>query len=1593
MERVAYIAIVFCFYPIYVQGAGKIVVDPNPALIYNGAAPGTAVLSVKAYDTDTNQSLSNVALTNSEDSNYFKLIPEKTPTAWRLQVKQTIDKPVGYQFMFSVYGYLQQEPQDRRILINVTQENMYAPSFEQTEYEFLALRNGMDYNLTDIGYVKAIDLDTELYNRQFHYYIDHAEDNFVVDLETGLIEMTENLPPDIDNVTFHVTAFDGGSPQRINRTTVVVKITDLPPPDVFCMSVMENVARICWKDPTNGSYVMKYELSFQMDDNNATTDTVRVDGFQDETCSVVHGIQLSKNYTFTVSVHNGLQVSPKSLQRKVTIESKGTYGKCKQFSNCSIWEPCENEGECLVNRDLSYTCNCTEGWGGVNCTGRDLCTEAMCLNGGTCNFAGDLNFTCECPDTHYGNYCQHFNACASTPCFNGALCITDNDNFTCICEDNYVGELCDVRDPCTPSPCSIGNCTALNSVSYECTCPRGYIGHDCQKEDVCVLYRPCNQGECRLVENSEIPFECTCNVGYRGTQCDRLDMCTVTQVQGMTLCKNNGVCKYKEVSSYQCICEGGFWGGECQNYDPCFDKPCVTGVCHNTSSVDYFCECQNGHYGKYCEHYDTCYPKPCQSNSSVCYNTSDTEYYCVCPEERYGKNCEKIDGCKIEECHNDAVCRNVSDIGDIECLCFDGFTGKYCEYYDACLLYPCQNGATCTNSSVDFDCACPVGFRGKTCDTHDPCGSSPCWNNGVCFPGDFDVTSYWCMCQRSFYGTNCENAFFCQIDHDCQNGGTCTILEGQVAYNVTLSTTGVTGDPLEARVANRATCVCLRGYTGDRCEKLSPCVNSPCGEGHCEQRGEGHVCKCPDKTERINCDEAYCEEDRTFYDNTGWYIWPRTKSGDTAHVFCEHGTLSNFTLGYAERSCGVNFDGTTFWEKADTSECMPLQQTDVSRNLRDLASRTRDASGLSPEQIADITDILEEYFFFSFENTDIAKEITMVVGNLLDANETVIIESNSRNHSSDRLLWLLDEYSSKVKTTEDIVIETENINLHIANHTNPDTSFSYQPLLEENDQISVGGVSLKLPAEAFQTFSVQETPRIRLMTFRSSSFFIPEDAPPPEVVIKQWVVSVVVQDRKLTNLSSPVEYIIKNIKDGVNHSCAFWDVENRTWSDAGLLTVERGPNYTKCYSYHLTSFAILLDPSPDHRLDVGHEQILTYISYIGCGISIIGLILTLLTYSLFRCLNREKSGKILMNLCSSMLLLNIVFFMGSETSLSVSGDVMCKVVAILLHYFLLSTLTWMLVEAINMYQALITVFTKYSGFFMLKRCIFAWGTPAIIVIATAAVNIDNYKTTTELCFLSQGNPLAFYIALLGPACFILLINFAVFIMVSRVILRPKFKGHVGKSSSSDSLNPAQIRGAFTVMTLLGVTWVFGPLAINEAKLVVNYVFTVLNSLQGFLIFVFRCCFNPEVRMAWLLLIKTGKLKRRKGPATAYTSDSTSSKSESKLNGSFADNMKSNMYNSLGKPRNVLNNDKNLDTKSTNIHSKTSKDLHGYFDGVHRHRGTDRRNGHSGSYPHIGRNGHRENNGNNGVTTIYKGSYNGVRTLSGFVSDRDEFTRL
>jgi len=54
-----------------------------------------------------------------------------------------------------------------------------------------------------------------------------------------------------------------------------------------------------------------------------------------------------------------------------------------------------------------------------------------------------------------------------------------------------------------------------------------------------------------------------------------------------------------------------------------------------------------------------------------------------------------------------------------------------------------------------------------------------------------------------------------------------------------------------------------------------------------------------------------------------------------------------------------------------------------------------------------------------------------------------------------------------------------------------------------------------------------------------------------------------------------------------------------------------------CQAYHLTAFSVLLDPINEPLVGV-HAEILSIITYVGLVLSSVALLLTILTYSIFR---------------------------------------------------------------------------------------------------------------------------------------------------------------------------------------------------------------------------------------------------------------------------------------------------------------------------------------------------------------------------------------
>nr|KAG5695717.1 hypothetical protein BaRGS_004462 [Batillaria attramentaria] len=243
----------------------------------------------------------------------------------------------------------------------------------------------------------------------------------------------------------------------------------------------------------------------------------------------------------------------------------------------------------------------------------------------------------------------------------------------------------------------------------------------------------------------------------------------------------------------------------------------------------------------------------------------------------------------------------------------------------------------------------------------------------------------------------------------------------------------------------------------------------------------------------------------------------------------------------------------------------------------------------------------------------------------------------------------------------------------------------------------------------------------------------------------------------------------------------------------------------------------------------------------------------------------NTSSKILVSLCVALALSDLVFVVGMQ-DYTLKHPAACKAVSMLLHFCLLSSMCWMLMEAFYMYLSFVHVFRTSFTHIILKFSCFAWGVPVLIVAITAGVSTaDSYSPLDSgICWLTGT---AFYAAFVGPVCLILLLNLVSFVLVLRVIL-----GLTDKQETSQAAQ--KLRRAIGVVVLLGLTWVFGLLSIEDtSQIVFNYLFAIFNSLQGLFIFLFYCVFNKNTRAIWQRCFRTCVTSRPAGDVFLFSEDS------------------------------------------------------------------------------------------------------------------------
>uniref|UniRef100_A0A9J7Y2X9 Adhesion G-protein coupled receptor G2-like n=1 Tax=Cyprinus carpio carpio TaxID=630221 RepID=A0A9J7Y2X9_CYPCA len=330
---------------------------------------------------------------------------------------------------------------------------------------------------------------------------------------------------------------------------------------------------------------------------------------------------------------------------------------------------------------------------------------------------------------------------------------------------------------------------------------------------------------------------------------------------------------------------------------------------------------------------------------------------------------------------------------------------------------------------------------------------------------------------------------------------------------------------------------------------------------------------------------------------------------------------------------------------------------------------------------------------------------------------------------------------------------------------------------------------------------------------------------------------------EISHLTNNIDIFIKKDNTVDNHaSCVSWDEKGElNWTTFGCET-KIEDNIIRCSCSHLTFFSVLMNPYPPDRKDTApRQESLTFISSIGCGMSIFFLADALFIHFLLRKAKSNQATKILMNMFVALCLLN-ASFLSNESVANTGDNTACVFIALLLHYSMLASFTWFFIQALHMYLWLIRQNVSITNY-MKKITVLGWVCPAPIV--AVIVSLGGYKavilnTTSEkirrMCWISN-----FYIHYIVNISFYALVLIFI-IIVTRIVQTRNMRSTEDKRKTFRK----QLMMVLSLFLLFGLTWSVVFFSYGPMLITLYYIFTVLNLFQGIFLFVYYYHIRNEV---------------------------------------------------------------------------------------------------------------------------------------------------
>lgn len=680
-------------------------------------------------------------------------------------------------------------------------------------------------------------------------------------------------------------------------------------------------------------------------------------------------------------------------------------------------------------------------------------------------------------------------------------------------------------------------------------------------------------------------------------------------------------------------------------------------------------------------------------------------------------------------------------------------------------------------------------------------------------------------------------------------------------------------------------------------ETLTPPSSIPvefCRNGGTWENGR---CICPEEWKGLRCTITnFCEN--STYGSFTFNRIPVGRYGSSLQT-CDKNTL-NAGNPVATRLCSLNIYGEIELQNVTIGNCnenletLEKQIVNISTQSQNISDETRiltsDASKLTPENITSATRVVGQIFNKSRNALPEAKIVAVTtVSQLLDASEDAFqrAAATTNDDTFATLIEQMETYSLSLGNTS--VVEP-NIAIQSVNFSSEDSGGSTGVLftvlkgasgslvsgstllntnvdklnLNEQAELQILLNTSKTNAKACGFVVYQNNKLFQSKTFITKSEF------------SQKIVSSKT-DQNMENQNASVEMAFSpryNQKEFQLHSyaCVYWNFSMKDWDTYGCHKEGFVDGFLRCRCNHTTNFAVLMSFKKDYK----YPKSLDILSNFGCALSITGLALTIIFQVVTRKVRKTSVTWVLVSLCGSMLIFNLLFVFGIENSnknqqssksdtgnIDLSSNEMlrediifvsnpkCTVIAALLHYFLLATFTWMGLSAGQLYFLLMRTMKPLPQHFILFLSLIGWGVPAIVVALTVGIiysqsgnNLQwelNYRQE-EICWLAvqEGNdfiksPLLW--SFIVPVTIILISNIVIFIVIAVKVL---WRNNQNLTSTKKVSSLKKILSTLSIAVVFGITWILAYLMLmnnDDIRIIFSYIFCLFNTTQGLQIFI------------------------------------------------------------------------------------------------------------------------------------------------------------